>query len=60
LFTVQELAQLWSLSRQTIRKLFEQESGTLVLSIRRPGKRRYRTLRVPLSVAERVYRRMTA
>ncbi len=59
LFTIQELAGVWSLSASTIRRMFEHEAGTLVFSLRRPGKRRDRTIRVPRSVAERVYRRLT-
>lgn len=59
LYTVQDLAKQWSLSTVTIRRLFEREPGTLVLTLRRPGKRRYRTVRIPRSVAERVYRKLT-
>lgn len=59
LFTVQELARLWSLSTDTVRRLFQREPGTVVLTHHRPGRRTYRTLRIPQSVAERVYRRLT-
>jgi hypothetical protein len=60
LYTPAELADLWALSIDTVRRLFEKEPGILVLSIRRLGRRQYRTLRIPLSVAERVYRRLTS
>ena len=60
LYTPAELADLWVLSIDTVRRLFEKEPGILVLSLRRPGRRQYRTLRIPLSVAERVYRRLTS
>jgi hypothetical protein len=59
LFTPAELADLWSLSLDTVRRLFEREPGILMLSLSRPGRRRYRTLRIPLTVADRVYRRLT-
>ena len=60
LYTPAELADLWVLSIDTVRRLFEKEPGILILSLRSPGRRRYRTLRIPLSVAERVYRRLTS
>jgi hypothetical protein len=59
-YTPEELANLWSLSADTVRRLFEREPG--VLLIERPrlrGRRRYRTLRIPESVAARVHRRLT-
>jgi hypothetical protein len=59
-FAVEDAAILWSVSPDTVRRLFEGEPGVLVLgSTRGMGrKRRYRTLRIPESVAARVYRRM--
>ena len=55
-----ELAALWGLSPDAVRRLFEDEPGVFVLgragSVR--GRRQYRTLRIPASVAERVHRRM--
>ena len=47
------------LSVDFIRALFENEPGVMVLHRPRRGVRRYRTLRIPASVAERVFRRMT-
>jgi len=58
-YTVAEIAQGWKLSPDKVRRLFENEAGVLVLE--NPGafsRRRYRTLRIPESVAERVYRRL--
>jgi hypothetical protein len=57
-YSVAELAEHWNLSPDTIRKLFEDEPGVLVLgeNSKRRGKRRYTTLRIPESVAARVYR----
>ena len=52
-YTPEELASLWSLSADTVRRLFEGESGVLI--IERPrlhGRRRYRTVRIPESVAD--------
>lgn len=59
-FSPERLAELWSLSPDTVRRMFENEPGVLV--IERPrvyGKRRYRTLRIPESVARRVYHRVS-
>lgn len=57
--SVSEIADLWSLSPDVVRKLFEREPGVLVLGDQvSRSKRRYTTLRVPQSVAERVHRRL--
>jgi hypothetical protein len=58
-FSPEELGQQWGLSGDTIRRMFEHEPGVLV--IQRAGKRsrRYRTMRIPESVALRVHRRLT-
>ena len=47
------------LSVDTIRNLFEKEPGVMIIYRPRRGVRRYRTLRIPASVAERVFRRLT-
>jgi hypothetical protein len=58
-YTVAEIAELWKLSRDVVRKIFETESGVLVIgNDRSRSKRGYHTLRIPESVAERVHRRM--
>ena len=60
-WTPQELAKLWGVSVQTIREVFRDEEG--VLKIGRNGtrsRRRYMTLRIPESVAERVHTRLSA
>jgi hypothetical protein len=58
-FTPSELAKLWGVSPDTIRRIFAAEVGTLVL--RSPSKRKharsYKTLRIPASVAARVYQK---
>lgn len=58
-YSVGEIGQLWSLSNDVVRKLFEREPGVLVIGdFHSRGKRRYTTLRIPQSVAERVHRRL--
>lgn len=54
-YTPAEIAQMWHLSADAVRKIFENEPGVLVLSDVKRGKRRYRTLRIPESVAQRVH-----
>ncbi len=57
---VEEIAATWGLSRDFVRRLFEREPGVLILGNGATrSKRRYRTLRIPQSVAERVHRRLT-
>ena len=57
-YTVAEVAAMWNLSKDAIRRLFQNEPGVLVLANRTRGsKRRYVTLRVPEFVIERVHRR---
>lgn len=60
-YTPQELAELWGFDHTTIRRMFVDEPGVLKVgkSARRDGKRAYVSLRIPASVAERVYRRKT-
>lgn len=58
--TVGEAAALSGLSHMTIRRLFERETGVTVLE--RPttrNKRRYRSVRIPRAVFERVIGRLT-
>lgn len=58
-YTVEQVAEMWNISRDTIRRLFLGEEG--VLKIERPGsryKRSYVTLRIPESVLNRVYQRI--
>jgi hypothetical protein len=60
-FSVAEIAELWNLSQDFVRRLFEKEPGVLVIGAERPRgqKRRYSTLRIPEFVVERVHRRMS-
>jgi hypothetical protein len=57
-YTVKELAEKWNLSTDMIRKLFLKEKGVVIFSNITPGKRLYETMRIPKSVAERVYRQL--
>ena len=58
-YAVAEIAELWNLSLDVVRKLFEREPGVLVLGDHGSrSKRRYTTLRIPQSVVERVHRRL--
>ena len=55
-----ELADLWNLSADTIRRAFENEPGVLVFE--NPGRsssRRFRTIRIPESVAQRLHARLS-
>jgi hypothetical protein len=57
-FTPEQLGELWNLSADTIRRLFEREPGVFVPR-KGNGRRRYRTMRIAESIAARVYRRLT-
>ena len=58
-YSVKEVAQMWALSPTAIRRLFRNEPGVLRFGKEKRGHQRdYVTLRIPASVAERVYRRM--
>ena len=57
-FSVEELSERWKMSDDFVRRLFLHEPGVVVFFKQRPGRRVYRTLRIPESVAQRVHRRM--
>lgn len=55
-YTTKEISELWGLSEQTVRRVFEFRDD--VLKIKGPtitGRRRYVTIRVPASVLARVH-----
>ena len=58
-YSVKELAFLWNMSPESIRRLFVKEPGTLVFMIQATGRRTYRNIRIPGKVALRVQTRMT-
>jgi len=60
-YTPKQLADTWGLAPDTIRELFESEQGVLVIGDNGTrNKRRYRTFRIPESVAVRVHRKLSA
>jgi hypothetical protein len=60
IYTAAELATAKRLHPTTIRKLFVNEPGVIRFAIgRRLGRRHYYSLRIPHSVVERVFGRMT-
>jgi hypothetical protein len=58
-YTVVEIAAIWNLSKDAVRRLFQDEPGVLVLGDASPRRRKrpYKTLRIPQSVVERVHSR---
>ena len=59
-YSVKELAFLWNVSPESIRRLFVREPGTLIFRIQATaGRRTYRNIRIPGKVALRVQNRMT-
>ena len=57
-FSPQELAKVWALNSRTIRDIFRDEPGVLKIGQEgRRSKRDHITLRIPESVAQRVYER---
>ena len=57
--TVQQVARRRNLSHDTIRRLFLEEPGVLVIARTKPRRRIYRSLRIPESVEQRVFARIT-
>ncbi len=59
-YSVAEIGEMWNLSQDAVRRIFENEKGVLVLgNAETRHRRRYTTLRIPQSVVERVHRRMS-
>ena len=60
-YTVAEIAQLWNLSDEAVRGIFQNEPDVLILGDQRPRgrKRKYTTLRIPEFVVERVHRKLS-
>ena len=58
-YSVPQLAKIWFLSENTVRRIFLEEPGVLKLSHKETRhKRRYTTLRIPERIAQRVHRRL--
>jgi AraC-like DNA-binding protein len=63
-FTIPQVAQMWSMSETTARRLFEEEEGVLRVGlpsrrVARKLKRTYITLYVPESVLNKVHARLS-
>jgi hypothetical protein len=56
-YTISELAEIWKFSREFVRQIVRGEPGVTEWVRQQPGRRRYSVIRVPQSVAERLYRR---
>jgi hypothetical protein len=58
-FTVAEIAEKLKINTDTVRRLFGNEPGVIVICSAAPRQRQYRTLRIPASVLLRVLTRFT-
>ena len=58
-FSVKELSELWGFSARTVRRLIEPEPGVIRIQRNSRGKRSYRRVQVPASIAERIHRKIT-
>jgi hypothetical protein len=57
-FTPDELADKWGVSANTVRRLCEEDGGIFVIDRpERMRKRRYKSIRIPVSTAIRIYER---
>ena len=56
-YSVAEVAGMWNLSSDAVRRLFENEPGVLTLTGGGSKRTSYKTLRIPEHVVARVYRR---
>jgi hypothetical protein len=56
-YTTQNVAQMWGLSEQTVRRLFADEDGVFTMGSPNPrSKRGYTTIRIPEAVLLRVWK----
>ncbi len=60
-YTPDEIAAAWHLDPDSVRKIFRDEPGVLKFgrAVSTRTKRAYTSMRIPMSVLDRVYRRMT-
>lgn len=59
-YTVADVAALMGLSRSTVTRLFEREPGVIIRGRpERMHKRRYRSIRIPRTVYERVISKLS-
>jgi hypothetical protein len=59
-YTPAQLGKQWGLSTDSIRRKFANEPGVFIFRNQKPGKRQYLTLRIPASVAARVYKELSS
>ena len=60
-YTPEALGKLWSFSGNTIREMFRNEPGVIKVDHRETrSKRNYCSMRIPASVAQKVYARLQA
>jgi len=57
-YTINDVAKLTGYSPQMVTRLFENESGVLIVE-RQAKKRKYRSIRIPRAVYERVIRKLS-
>ena len=57
--TVTEVAERLKIKSDTVRRMFMNEPGVIIIAFPRKGRRAYRTLRIPVSVYQRVVTRLT-
>jgi hypothetical protein len=58
-YSASEVAVLWNLNVETIRRIFQDEPGVVALQApSKKGRRPYKTIRIPQNVLERVHRRL--
>lgn len=58
-YTLEQIAKMTGYSRSTVCRIFEKEPGVLILErLEGMNKRRYRSIRVPEEVFERVRQRL--
>jgi hypothetical protein len=60
-YTAEQVAEFWHLDANSVRRVFRDEPGVLKFGNGKSTyqKRAYTTIRIPQSVLDRVYRRMT-
>jgi hypothetical protein len=60
-YSPSELGKVWGVSGETIRNIFREEPGVLRFNSKRTkAARKYVSMRIPVSVAERVHKRLSA
>ena len=58
-YSVSQVARMWGLSEDSVRRIFENEPGVLVLPRRNSKRRHYQSMRIPAFVIERVHKRLS-